>query len=162
VAERDAGGRHREGLQVVEREPDAADAVVDVVLVVGVGRDAAAVVQAAVLAVAAEDVGAALGVDLGRREHDVAGRAHGQDQPTVVVGVVGVGLGELHVVGDHLRAGALELADQARMPGAPKRPPQVQVRERLVVDRHDDDVVRRRLGSADVEALVDAAELRAA
>jgi hypothetical protein len=76
--------------------------------------------------------------------------------------MVGVGLGELHVVSDDLRAGPCEVANHLRVELAPERgPPDIHLIERLVIDRHEDDIRRRLLLTADAEPLVHGRVLKA-
>src|SRR4029450_1197591 len=63
---------------------------------------------------------------------------------------------------DHLCAGCLQLPDHTRVERAAEGPPLSELAERLVVDLHDDHVLRRLLLATDREAAIDAAQLGAA
>ena len=102
--------------------------------------------------VAAEDIAAALVVRLGGGEHDVVGLVHGGDERVVVARRRL--LGELDVVDDHPRAVAAQAVDGLRVAAPRERPVKARVRERLVVDGHDEEV-RRRLRGSPLEALDD-------
>ncbi len=112
---------------------------------------------------AAQELPLALVVHLGRREDEVPGRAVLVHERVVLDDAfLALGrLAELDVVGDHLRARRLEVLDRLRMDLAREGPALAEVAEGRVVDLHDDDVLRRRLLTADREAAVDAAQLRA-
>ena len=156
-------GRHeREALQVVDLVGDAPDHAS------AVGREVPVPDSCVDLRddlVSAEDVRAAVLVDLRRGEDDVARGRHRVEQGVVVFGVRL--LGELDVVRDHVRVVFGEVVDDsgealARERVAPLQPGRVEVAEGLVVDRDDNDVVRLGLVTANREAQVDGVELEGA
>ena len=156
-------GRHeREALQPVDPVGDAPDHAS------AVGGEVPVPDSCAELRddlVSAEDVRAAVLVDLRRGEDDVAGARHRVEKEVVVFGVRL--LGELDVVRDHVRPVLGEVVDHAgeapaREGVAARQAGRVEVAEGLVVDRDDDDVVRPRLVAANRESHVDRVELEAA
>ena len=119
-----ARGVHRERAQPVVLVGHAAH---DAARVARHDRVADARAELPARRVVAEDGGRAVGVHLGRGEHDrvpgLRGLEDGLEQP-LVVGLLTRrrGLGELDVVGDHPRAVAHELVDHLRVPAARERP----------------------------------------
>jgi hypothetical protein len=93
------------------------------------------------IGVSSEDVGVAVRVALGRRQHGAAGRADGVVEREVVT--LRRALGELHVVDDPPHAVGVQAGDHAPVERAAKRP-RTELADRLVIDAHDHDVRRRR------------------
>ncbi len=89
--------------------------------------------------VAAEHVGAAAAVGLGRGEHDVVGAPDRAEQREVLA--LAGRLGELDVVDDPARAGLAQRVDGAGVQRARERPLLLEVGERDVVDRDDRELV---------------------
>ena len=104
-----------------------------------------------------EDLGAALLVEPGGGEDELARPPRGEDERVVLLGLGG--LGEHEVVRDGAGAGAAQLVDDVRVHGARERRLDVEVVQRLRVDGHEHDVLRRILPAADREARVDGREL---
>ena len=91
-------------------------------------------------------------VRLGRREDGAAGALDRVVEREVLARLRR--LGELDVVDDLARARAVQRVDRLAVPRARERPLQIELRERDVVDRDDDDV-RRWLRAARLEPAVD-------
>jgi hypothetical protein len=109
--------------------------------------------------VAAQDVGAAVGLADAGGQGRAARAADGIEQREVVGGARRR-LGELHVVDDLLRAGGAQAVDGARVVQAPERPATVTDGLNAVLVDGDDHDVRDRRRVAQAEARVDARVLQ--
>ena len=157
LAGRDLRGDEREGLHLSYLVLDAAADPVGVLADLGVAGERLDVVEDLL---AAEDARLALLVRLGVGEDDLvgAGVRHRIDQGDVLLRLGR--LEKLDVVGDRLRSVTVDRVDHVGM----KRPGEWEPDRELVgggvVDQDEDDVVARRLITAELEAGVDARQLR--
>ena len=140
------GGDHGDAVEAAGGAREAGDGAARVVAEV---RSGGARADAAQVGVATEDVRAAARIALARGEYGPTRVADRVEEGEVLAPAGG--LGELDVVDDLARTGAVQPADHAAVQRAAERPPLLEVAEGLGVDP-DDEQPPDRLGAANVES----------